>query len=647
VFALSLCAEEVLPTLKFPVDETPDKEAVPAADDVEEQPVPEPEPSGTLGAAVAHGVAYLRGIAHKDEDKWIVPPIRHRKLTGHKDVEVQVPQYKKEPVTVDVPVYELITVEEYRDVKVGQSADAVKVRKKVKVKKRKKVGTRKETRHRRVVDPDAPRITKTVKRPVYGPGGPDGWNAYAFGHNALAAFALMQAGTGADDEVVERIAFNLRDIYEGYGLPDLTWDLAWSTALFSMIEEDKYREMARQMAGKLLDGQIAEGKGSGLWGPVCVNPDLLATMVTKKDEYSRFYLAAKQESEAKKRDSYEKAMNQALDALRSFARLMTRVTMTGTQFGRVDTVVTLKEEMGLYHPLQIAGYPQYPYNQTSADIGSTAVALFALRVASEHELLPEETWRPKVDRGRHLLRPQRTRDILSRTLTAIARNQDQDGSWSEMNVLQPVRAFDKFEAIEGVPPDLRSFVDLASPTTRTSTAQAYSVLSSLAKIYDVRYLTTYARNVVAGNGVVREALEEPIGDAKGGLVAPYEYCFALLDPPDLGNPECVIDAWPDVSDFLVRDQNEDGSWGPRKPPIDIFIPSSFRERMAALPARVEKRKRTGVERSAAHVWYKLDDPHGKQVLLNRYGFNPRITATAHALLYLASDPVMAEPGPDE
>jgi hypothetical protein len=224
------------------------------------------------------------------------------------------------------------------------------------------------------------------------------------------------------------------------------------------------------------------------------------------------------------------------------------------------------------------------------------------------------------------------------TLAAMARNQNQDGSWSEMNVLQPVRTFDKFEAIEGVPPDLRSFVDLASPTTRTSTAQAYSVLSSLAKIYGVRYLGTYARNVVAGNGAVQKALEEPIGDAEGGLVAPYDFCFALRDPPDLGAPEYEIVAWPAVSDFLLRDQNADGSWGPRKQTMDIFAPSSFRERMAALPARMEKGTATGVERSAAHVLYKPDDPDGRKALLSRYGFNPRITATAHALLFLASHP---------
>ncbi len=648
-------AADTLPTLSLPVDDPPpatseaDKPEAEASDtaDATVEVLDSPEQKGTVSAALAHGIAYLGGLAGKDDEKWVVPPTRKRKAIGQKDVEIKVPAYKT--ITVDEPVYEWKVVEEYRDVKVGSSAEAVTVRKKVKVRKRgKQTGTRKV--ERRVVDPNGPVTTRMVKRPVYGPGGPDVWKAYAFGHNAMAAYAMMEAGVPPDDEVVQSIARNLNDIYEEYGLPDMTWDLAWSLALFCRTGESGYKKPIEEIATKLLGGQHKTGKAAGLWGPVCVNADLLAAMMSKKNEYSRFYLAAKERFAQKQKDSLEDAMNQALDALRTFEGMMNRVTMLGLQPHRVYSFVTREDETGIHNPISVAGYPHHIYSQTACDIESTALAMFALRMAAEKKLMPKETWSPKVERGWHLVRPERASDILRRAFVAMTRNQNRDGGgWSEMNATQPVKAFDKMEGIAGVPANLRSFKSLASPTTQTSTAQGYSVFSSLAGIYGTRYLSTAARNVVAGNKAVQKGLTLDLNEVKGGIVPPYDYCFALMNPPDLGKKEYDIDSWPAVSEFLVSKQNNDGSWGKasgrRKP--DVFIPSSVRERMVALPARLKNGKwDDDVKQSDAHVLTTLDETRGRAEAVARYSFNPQITSTAYALIYLASPPA-AETEPSE
>ena len=40
-----------------------------------------------------------------------------------------------------------------------------------------------------------------------------------------------------------------------------------------------YETRCKETADKILDGQILDGGARGMWGPVCINTDLLATYV--------------------------------------------------------------------------------------------------------------------------------------------------------------------------------------------------------------------------------------------------------------------------------------------------------------------------------------------------------------------------------
>lgn len=625
-------AEDVLPTLTLDDDDVQQSAKTakaPAAaqtnDAVAAAPVEASEDALDIEAARERGIKYLRALAEKDPAGFVAPPKRHSQI-----VEWEEKPLRYSEKLIDVPVYE--TVEEFRNVKVGDSVNAATIRKKVQVKKR--VGTRKEKRE--VLDRNGD-IEKMTKVPKYDTGGPEEWRSFLFGHNAMALYAMIRAGVDPTDGVILNPAGELLKYYEQYGLPDLTWDLAWSIAAFSEIDQPPFQDMAAKMAGKLMDGQIAEGNAAGLWGPLCINTSLLSAMLQKQAEYSQFYFAAKAKNDQKSSPGLESKMQAALDALRMFGQLLKRVSVLGPLAFDGGIYANLKDDDGIANPILVPRYPNYIVNQTSADMESTAVALFGIRVAIEKKLLPKETWRPNDDKGKPIVPVKTSGEVLGNAFSAIVKAQRREG-WDELNMHQPVDDFDAMKGLAGVPADKAAFKPLASPLTETSTAQGYSVFTCYGKAYGMPGLGTIARNVVAGNAAVKGALDAGFKTVKGGQAAPYDFCFFLSEVPDLGKPEYDLCSRERIAEFLIDKQNKDGSWG-GKPGSKQLLPSSLRERISALPARYVPGK--GIDAcnlSAPHVPAGLEAEKANSTLSRLYGFQPTVLATSYALLSLAEPP---------
>ena len=625
LLAFPALAEDIMPTLSF--DAEPVVAPAPSAPPPAVQPVAEVAAS----AGVAQGldlvdlrekaVTFFRNRAAEGGAGGLIsPPIRHRVVVGTTWVEARFSEKM-----IDVDTYE--TVMEYRNVKVGESTDAVMVRKKVPIKK--KAG--KEKRLQKVRDPNGDIVGRIAKHD-YGPGGPDEWRAFQFGNNAMAIYAMMCAGVDSQDEMVLRVARQLRDVYRQYGLPDLTWDLAWSTAAFSLIDDPGYQELAGKMAGKLLDGQIAGGAAAGLWGPVCVNTELLAAMMRKRSDYSAFYLKAKAKHAAKPRKLYEEKAELALEALRSFERLIPRVSMLSDSMARVSARIKLTDRMDAAQSIRIPSLPSWLFTQRSADMESTAAAMFGLQTAARQKVMPAATWRPKDERRRPLIAPRKAADILRRAVRAIAAAQAKEG-WTELNHHLPVVDFDEIEGINGVPIDKSSFKPLASPMNGLSTVQGYAVFSYYASIYGMSGIRPFARNVVAGNEAVKEVLaglEKPDRETPPAC----DLCFFVSETPDLGNPAYDLKAHDIISEYLVNTQNADGSWGKELPECMFKVPSSLRERRNVLPGMYWRKAKRTRDWSVAHVDYNSNDMHSG--IRELYTQDPLVVTTAYALMALSS-----------
>ncbi|HBC88108.1 MAG TPA: hypothetical protein DCZ94_14250 [Lentisphaeria bacterium] len=603
-------------------------QAQPAA--AEESKTPEKKKLTDLELRVAleKAASFLRQQAEKDDEKWFLPPARTRTITGYDNKLVR---YSKK--IVDEPVYEWGTRKEMVNVKQGDSVNSTTVLKEIERKfPIKQIGTKKV--EKLVRDPNGD-IEKYEKFPVFGEGGPDYWKQNQLGQNALAAFAMIRAGAEHSDPVVANVANNIASIAEVYGLPDNTWDLVWATALFSSLPVDRYRELAQEAAGKLLDGQLENGPGIGFWGPVCLNPKLLAAgmklkLLTfdKADEDKDDRKHAKKDDKKKDEEVNNKEDKQAAvaDVMNRVNRQLRAVTMLGMNTASIEDEVTLKSD--IIHPVTFVGLPQFIFNQTSSDLQSTSLALYGLSVAAGNKCLPATTRHPKNEKKSPLLPDLKASAILQRTIDSVVKYQAKDGSWTEMNSHQPVTEFSGFN-FRGIPVKSSTFTALPSETNFASNVHGLSCLSDLGQIFGAATTAKLDKNFSLSLSSVKKACDDfrTMKD-DSGTVPPFDLYFWILralknkDLPDAKAAAISI-----AASFYSR-QNGDGSWASHseKP---FYLSTSHRARIDKLPVLPEHaRERKDFDWCAAHV----PDNSKAKVLERKYGIDTTLVSTAFAVL---------------
>ncbi|MFO7900656.1 MAG: hypothetical protein R6V58_16550 [Planctomycetota bacterium] len=546
-------------------------EPAPAAPQIHEDKLVE-----SARAALVKAVDFLRARAAEDEEGWIVPPIRTRAVTGYKEVTLR---YRRK--TFQEPVYEYETFETYERELGDDSVSAKKLKKVKKRRIKRQIGTKPVTRL--VRDPKGP-IRKTVKQAVWGEGGPDFWGVGKLGHNGLALFAMRKAGVPATDKAVAQLAGNLADFVEDYGAPDSTYDLACVTAALASMPGDYYQKLAKAMAGKLLDGQIATGDAKGLWGPVCINTRLLAAALQYELLLNKIRDKAKAALDEKANPGVQKRFDKAEAALLELQEeIAGRISQCASAIEKIDYRIHLTPEA--HDPIRMSGLAHYVFTQTTADVESTALALWALRVVAEKDLLPAKTHRPVVG-GRPIAPPRKAAVVLARAARALAAAQRSDGGWTELNRHQPVRDFHKMTSLPGVPVRPIRYPPLASPPTAMSTWQGHKALLAAGHMLGLdRLLDRLGPHVRRGSARARDVagamLDAKLDDAQlGARVPPADAAFFLtgISRAFQAAKEDRRDLWLRLAFKLVAGQNNDGSWG-RKYPLMFFLPTSLRARI--------------------------------------------------------------------
>ena len=580
-------------------------------------------------ASVAQGVAFLTNRAATDDNGWVVPPIRTHRLIGHTNL---VLRYSER--TTPLYEYETYTVYERRPGADSQSARTLQpvTRRRVK----------------RVIDPDGgPKhlyrdnsgpIVRETRVPVYDKTGPDRWAHGAIGQNAMALHALLAAGVSPREPVLSILADGLIRLVEDYGVPDATWDLAWLTAALSRWPGETAREAATACASKLLDGQILEGEARGLWGPACINIPLLAAAYQYEQVLAARQVKAAQAAKEKP-DNRTRVMaaSEAASDMLYFQRNMKRIAMLAMAFDQVDApFYDIGEDEFL--KIRVAGLPHYIFNQTSADLESTTLALFALREASEAKRLPRETWRPKMEGASGVPRPEQADAILARTANALKNLQLRTGDWHACNLHQPVTAFNAMaKMMPGLPVDPKTFVPLPSPQTPLATLQGYAALVEIGRIVGFeKALGRFRANFGAGLGAARRQLaalpDRTTKDVVGGRADPAEaYFFASVacDVPGTLKRE-LNGEWARMAFELVSTQHTNGAWQVRGG-VRI-IPTSMQARMDVLPKRDPADRKKIMNRGTAHVRYNWGHGHYGEAFLG----NLPVLATCHAMLFLTT-----------
>lgn len=558
------------------------------------EPIPPQEP-------LAGGVYTLWNRAVQDEDGWFTPPQRNRKKIGeHPPVKKEVRMRKVER---EVPVYAYTTKEVMVRTQ-GNSAGAQGTLQKKTVKVRgKQIGTKTETRL--VSDPKGPiRRTQTIRRPIYGPGGTDRWQLGRVGTNALQAAVLQRTGIEESQEDINIVTENLVELVEGYGLPDLTWDLVWMIVLFSESDHHQAQEYVPDMVEKLMRAQWTDGSGAGLWGPIAIQPEYLAYL------YQRFWQASERFSSVKadvgedQSPAALKKISNEVAELDAVKEELNHYTWFYEKANPVDTSISLTDP---WEEKRSFGLPsEYPFHTRTADLESTWLALIAIRAAADRNLIqtPGPTSPPQPGRLQRPPAPNPKR-VVVRAGMGVMRQQHSSGAFTEGNHHAATRAFQQVQGIRGIPLQSNaSFPSLPSPVTLTSTAQGLACLSIIGDILGPSAYRQYGRSMLGAKQILDSKIQElsagnteHLGKHSMGKLG---FALALMDSgPEMESAPQDLRAEA-LSIVLAEKSKDRNAWGTGK--TATFLPTVWKAQARVLPQRTKGHE--GFDEP--FVWRKLD-----------------------------------------
>jgi hypothetical protein len=280
---------------------------------------------------------------------------------------------------------------------------------------------------------------------------------------------------------------------------------------------------------------------------------------------------------------------------------------------------------------------EYVFNQKTTDIEHTWLALYALRIAREHDQLPAEiTHTLPGPRGTMREVTVSVVNLLHDACRALVARQDPSGVFPEINLHQPVTDFDEIEGIAGVPIDPESFPELEQPLSLIATAQGLAALDQIRLLLGMDAIRPYAAAMAKAKRMldrkvdtVKEGEREVLGNTSLDRYALY---LALRNqgPPMVHSPDDLLAK--SVS-HLIFLQRKNGTW-PAIQKEDAWLPTVWRARSKVLPR--PPKDDFSIEMRRAFVLMQLNDHGHAWTWQYRAGYimpEPTMT-TAAALLVL-------------
>ncbi len=600
-----------------------------------------PAEAGALEAAVRRAGDFLVEQVGEDNE-WILPPQRSRQRLGREAVEVR---FREE--LVEVPVY----AQEEREIMVqprGGTGETVRGLERRTIRVRgEQIGT--QMQRRLVRDPAGP-ILRQENRVIWGPGGPDEWSIALFGTNAMAGVALLRSGHPEAERVTGPMLDFLAELVRMEGPPDLTWDLAWMIVLFAESDRESVQDLVPGMMAKLMAGQVREGPGAGLWGPLALSPEVLAGHWLRVWDASRqLQTLTDQVGESPTRRSDVERLGELTQGVLRAQRDLDAYTWIHRDADVFRAWVELNDPNG-EGVLRVRRPMEYLFNQVNVDLESTWLALYALRVGRERGLLPAalpEIPRVAQEPRRGVPPPQirslpAPRQILLDGAASLARIQLGSGAFAEANLHQPVRTFDELTALPGVPLPETPFPPLENPVTLTATAQGFAAWTQMMRLLGLDAMRAYAPRMgrakaLLDNQFDRLFSEEDAALAGGGGLGLAATGFALIDPgPPI--PQADRNLRGEFVERILPLQRENGSWQPfrRNAPL---VSSVTRQRIEQLPSVGRAHRQFDYGQAFTPFPDKVEgnEDRLRGQMLERFGSAQPVPATAMLLMVLTEE----------
>jgi hypothetical protein len=615
-------------------------------------------------AAIVCGTEYLLSDIATNETGYLVEPIIQRFVVGYKDVETKEVEvrYKKnmvhyKKVMVSIPIQEPIYESYETMAAVGEGASTEATRKIQKVTKQRIIGykiTGSNQVEREVRDPtgtiikDEGEIRDTngpivkLEKVVVGQSNAvydtkTTWPTHFLGMNGIALYAILKCDAVGQTGLVKTAIRTLKSDLTLRGIPDTTFDLAWLVAAFCNIKDPEFHPLRDVMLSKLIDGQIVEGPGRGLWGPICLRTDLFAAMIAHERNLSDRWDKAKAKlKEAPTQKSRIKSVEEAEIAFKSFIEQYKMVTMQGTRFEAVTTplVIGLSKE----DTITIPGLPFYLYTQNMGDLETTALVLFALREAALNNCLPKTTWRPLGATKAPVLASETPSAILARAANAIAARQKADGTWDACNIHQPINSFQPFGF---VPITAEQTMALESEAYPVNTLQGINALLCAGQIVGMPTLMNkFGAQVKKGREAELKIAETYITASNSTLAVgrqgdPFDFFLQMAFIHRLPGTlqEERRELWAQLAHRVVLMQKDDGGWNT---PAPVAYSSSYLEyrAQAARKAHEEQMAQLAEDKRTPFDIAKFRTQFQAQLAGRATSLEGRSLSTAYSMLFL-------------
>jgi hypothetical protein len=561
-------------------------------------PAAELIPAAAITPAIRHAVAngatsiIARILADGNDTGLAYPPVVGLKMVGFEDVPARRMTYEEAVYEHEYKNVSQLVPEMSGGMPTGRFVPGT-VRVPV---KSTKVGTRSVER----LVPD-PKGTETMKWPKHERSGPDVYISNVFGFNGMALYVLARSGLGGHD-ATKRLAAALDERIGEFGIPDLTFDVAWLAAGFAALGPDSpHADLARRLASKLIDGQIREkGEPNGLWGPVCIHSAYAAKLV----EFSEGLRRELEEVIPKRFDAAPAAQQQAMIKQSQEIRTVRNEILRGLQGASPYAVrmLDITKPFPVTQQALLPALPYFIYNRVISDVESTAAAAFALGEAARHGLVPKETQRVAI-RGKKMHPPERPEATIRLAAEKLAAHVGDDGGVSGL-VRQAVNTgFEKSKMTYHEVPFKGSHPALIDVQTACSCASGQAALEAFARLdekaadvsaaardrarhravaiaerwyretspeFKKPWADVYASFTVSKDDLIKsgdlplpEPASPPVADLPwGGIAARYEIVPALLGACGGATGAALVEEplYRQIAYRLVSLQNGNGQW---------------------------------------------------------------------------------------
>lgn len=410
--------------------------------------------------------------------------------------------------------------------------------------------------------------------------------------NALGAYTVLELGVESAISSKMFKYYDWHDSLKPYGLSDNTVELSLQILMIMKSKNPNHELNALNGLHKLLNGQINNGPGKGLWGYYSVNWEFdsaLDKQITGLEAKIALLNIPDLKDGKKVNPDVEKKLiiKAELDGAIQFLRLKKADISREFYQGRLWYDGRKIEKINEAIPTYLL-WPMTEFDPREIGLGcliSTQVALYTINEAQKLGMFSDENMKMikaksivQFPKSKAFIQYQPFPNLKSALLDALAyfqRAQNKNGTWvkleEESKVVHPFPDMLKIKNtfLDRIgKKEIKKHEFKKAPLEDSATVSAMHSLSLLALLlgkeeFQKRYEKTIKPGLVAYNKIIDKMLnDDKIKEWDPITLYPYEYCISIPDVQDAFGETFLANAEgkQKLFSFLLKIQNESGNF---------------------------------------------------------------------------------------